>query len=220
MVDAQKPLKKLISLIWLIPNNGVIFAIMKLKIILIGLSLVSSLALQGCYTQLAMFYPDPEEELETYSRAGARHSVDVYAQDSGSGLPLAYSTMQNRFSPFNGYNNYYNPYRFYNDPYSGYGGYGFGYNNYGYSYNLGGYSMFIPVAGEKDIRQFTKDRNRTTNTNLQVIRTSNTNASSRSSSSRNSGSSGSYSSGSNSSSSSSSSSSGSSGGGRRATRRN
>ncbi len=189
---------------------------MRFKTTLIGFTLVSSLALQGCYTQLAMFYPDPEEELETYSRAGARPSVDMYAQDSGSGSPLAYSTMQNRFSPFNGYNNYYNPY-------SGYGGYGFGYNNYGYSYNLGGYDMFvpfIPVAGEKDIRQFTKDRNRTTTTNLQVIRTSNTNENSRSSSSRNSGSSGSYSSGNNSSSSSSSSSSGSSSGGRRATRRN
>ena len=194
---------------------------MRFKTILIGFTLVSSLALQGCYTQLAMFYPDPEEELETYSRAGARPSVDMYAQDSGSGSPLAYSTMQNRFSPFYGYNNYYNnPYRFYNDPYSGYGGYGFGYNNYGYSYNLGGYDMFIPVAGEKDIRQFTKDRNRTTTTNLQVNRTSNTNENSRSSSSRNSGSSGSYSSGNNSSSSSSSSSSGSSSGGRRATRRN
>jgi hypothetical protein len=163
-----------------------------------------------------MFYPDPEEELETYSRAGARPSVGMYAQDSGSGSPLAYSTMQNRFSPFNGYNNYYNRYRFYNDPYSGYGGYG------GYSYNLGGYDMFvpfIPVAGEKDIRQFTKDRNRPTTTNLQVIRTSNTNENSGSSSSRNSGSSGSYSSGNNSSSSSSSSSSGSSSG-RRTTRRN
>ena len=189
---------------------------MRFKTTLIGFTLVSSLALQGCYTQLAMFYPDPEEELETYSRAGVRPSVDMYAQDSGSGSPLAYSTMQNRFSPFNGYNNYYNSY-------SGYGGYGFGYNNYGYSYNLGGYDMFvpfIPVAGEKDIRQFTKDRNRTTTTNLQVNRTSNTNENSRSSSSRNSGSSGSYSSGNNSSSSSSSSSSGSSSGGRRATRRN
>jgi len=189
---------------------------MRFKTTLIGFTLVSSLALQGCYTQLAMFYPDPEEELETYSRAGARPSVDMYAQDSGSGSPLAYSTMQNRFSPFYGYNNYYSSY-------SGYGGYGFGYNNYGYSYNLGGYDMFvpfIPVAGEKDIRQFTKDRNRTTTTNLQVNRTSNTNENSRSSSSRNSGSSGSYSSGNNSSSSSSSSSSGSSSGGRRATRRN
>ena len=193
---------------------------MRFKTILIGITLVSSLALQGCYTQLAMFYPDPEGELETYSRARVRPSVDMYAQDLGSGSPLAYSTMQNRFSPFSGYNNYYNPYRFYNDPYSGYGGYGFGYNNNGYSYNLGGYSMFIPVAGEKDIRQFTKDRNRTTTTNLQVNRTSNTNKNSRSSSSKNSGSSGSYSSGNNSSSSSSSSSSGSSGGGRRATRRN
>ena len=193
---------------------------MRFKTILIGITLVSSLALQGCYTQLAMFYPDPEEELETYSRARVRPSVDMYAQDLGSGSPLAYSTMQNRFSPFSGYNNYYNPYRFYNDPYSAYGGYGFGYNNNGYSYNLGGYSMFIPVEGEKDIRQFTKDRNRTTTTNLQVIRTSNTNNNARSSSSRNSGSSGSYSSGNNRSSSSSSSSSGSSSGGRRATRRN
>ena len=197
---------------------------MRNKTIFIGLGLIFTLSLQGCYTQLAMFYPDPEEDsLESYSRAGIRPSVDMYAQDEGSGLPLAYSTMQNRFSPFHGYNNYNNPYSFYNDPYSGYGGYnsyGYGYNNYGYSYNIGGYSMFIPVADKKDIRQFTKDRNRTTTTNLQVNRTSNTNQSARSSSSRNSGSSGSYSSGSNSSSSGSSKSSGSSGGGRRATRRN
>ena len=197
---------------------------MRNKTIFIGLGLIFTLSLQGCYTQLAMFYPDPEEDsLESYSRAGVRPSVDMYAQDEGSGLPLAYSTMQNRFSPFHGYNNYNNPYSFYNDPYSGYGGYnsyGYGYNNYGYSYNIGGYSMFIPVADKKDIRQFTKDRNRTTTTNLQVNRTSNTNQSARSSSSRNSGSSGSYSSGSNSSSSGSSKSSGSSGGGRRATRRN
>ena len=197
---------------------------MRNKTISIGLGLIFTLSLQGCYTQLAMFYPDPEEDsLESYSRARVRPSVDMYAQDEGSGLPLAYSTMQNRFSPFHGYNNYNNPYSFYNDPYSGYGGYnsyGYGYNNYGYSYNIGGYSMFIPVADKKDIRQFTKDRNRTTTTNLQVNRTSNTNQSARSSSSRNSGSSGSYSSGSNSSSSGSSKSSGSSGGGRRATRRN
>ncbi|MBT6936759.1 MAG: hypothetical protein HN982_04150 [Candidatus Marinimicrobia bacterium] len=197
---------------------------MRNKTIFIGLGLIFTLSLQGCYTQLAMFYPDPEEDsLESYSRAGIRPSVDMYAQDEGSGLPLAYSTMQNRFSPFHGYNNYNNPYSFYNDPYSGYGGYnsyGYGYNNYGYSYNIGGYSMFIPVADKKDIRQFTKDRNRTNTTNLQVNRTSNTNQSTRSSSSRNSSSSGSYSSGSNSSSSGSSKSSGSSGGGRRATRRN
>jgi len=198
---------------------------MRNKTIFIGLGLIFTLSLQGCYTQLAMFYPDPEEDsLESYSRAGIRPSVDMYAQD-GAGTPLgmAYSTMQNRFSPFYGYNNYNNPYSFYNDPYSGYGGYnsyGYGYNNYGYSYNIGGYSMFIPVADKKDIRQFTKDRNRTTTTNLQVNRTSNTNQSARSSSSRNSSSSGSYSSGSNSSSSGSSKSSGSSGGGRRATRRN
>ena len=198
---------------------------MRNKTIFIGLGLIFTLSLQGCYTQLAMFYPDPEEDsLESYSRAGIRPSVDMYAQD-GAGTPIgmAYSAMQNRFSPFYGYNNYNNPYSFYNDPYSGYGGYnsyGYGYNNYGYSYNIGGYSMFIPVADKKDIRQFTKDRNRTTTTNLQVNRTSNTNQSARSSSSRNSGSSGSYSSGSNSSSSGSSKSSGSSGGGRRATRRN
>ena len=198
---------------------------MRNKTIFIGLGLIFTLSLQGCYTQLAMFYPDPEEDsLESYSRAGIRPSVDMYAQD-GAGTPIgmAYSTMQNRFSPFYGYNNYNNPYSFYNDPYSGYGGYnsyGYGYNNYGYSYNIGGYSMFIPVADKKDIRQFTKDRNRTPTTNLQVVRTSNTNQSARSSSSRNSGSSGSYSSGSNSSSSGSSKSSGSSGGGRRATRRN
>jgi len=51
---------------------------MKQKSIFIMLSLVFSLAIQGCYTQLAWFYPSPEEEEETfepYSRAGNRPNL-------------------------------------------------------------------------------------------------------------------------------------------------
>ncbi|MEA1882728.1 MAG: hypothetical protein U9N31_10060 [Candidatus Marinimicrobia bacterium] len=193
---------------------------MKLKVILIGLSLVLSLALQGCYTQLTWFSPSPEEKkdpfYETYSRANVRPNLDVYAQDLSSSPSLSYSMMHRRFDPYHssyfGYSNFYNPYSYY-------GGY-----RYGYSYTLGGYPMFIPVTDGKEIRGFTKDRKRTRGTNLNVVRNSNTNTSSRSSSSWNSGSSYGRSSSISSTRStgggSSSGSSSESSGGRRATRRN
>ncbi|MDP6339294.1 MAG: hypothetical protein QF842_03080 [Candidatus Marinimicrobia bacterium] len=196
---------------------------MKLRTSLIGSGLVFSLVLQGCYTQLTWFYPSPEEEqdpfYETYSRANVRPNLDMYAQDLNSTSSLAYSMMHRRFDPlyssYYGYSNFYNGY----DPYSYYGGY-----RYGYSYTLGGYPMFIPVTGDKEIRGFTTDRTRTHGTNLNVVRTSNTNTSSRSSSGWSSGSSSGRSSSISSTRStgggSSSGSSSESSGGRRATRRN
>ena len=199
---------------------------MRFKTILIGLTLVSSLALQGCYTQLAMFYPDPEVEqdedgqfYETYSRAPRRPNLGIYAQDGGNGNSLAYSTMQNRFNPFFGYSNYNNGYGNYYG--GGYGNdYGYGYNPYGYNYNLGGYPLFIPVTDSKELRAFNKERSRQHQTNLKTTRTSSSSAWQSSSSSRNSSSISSTRSSGSSSSGSSSSSSSSSSGGRRATRRN
>jgi len=206
------------------------------KNILIGISLSLSLFLQGCYTQLAMFYPEPEIEeeedvqfFETYSRAPGRPGLDFYAQDEGS-MPLGYSMMQNRFSPFGGgYMGLLNPYGYNNSYYYGYGnGYNGGYNNtYGYSYNLGGYAMFIPVGDARGLRNFNKERTKSFGTNLNVTRSSRNSSSgnqnnssyTNSSSVSSNRSSGSTSS-SGSSTSSSSSSSGSSSGGRRATRRN
>ena len=175
---------------------------------------------QGCYTQLAMFYPEPEieqeEELfyETYSRAVPRLNVSAYAQDgAGQSLGLAYQMMYNRFNGFMGFGNRYN----YHNPYY-YGG-----NYYGYdSYNLGGYTMYIPysdiyASGEKKIRTWTRD-SKSSGTNLNITRTrtqsttdSNTNNSGHSNSSNVSVTRGT---------SSSSSSNSSSSGGRRATRRN
>ena len=91
---------------------------MNLKNIL--LSCVSCLVLSGCYTQLAMFYPEPEIEqeeeqfYETYSRAVPRLGVNAYAQDgAGTPLGLAYTTMYNRFNNPYG-NGYYNKYDYYN----------------------------------------------------------------------------------------------------------
>jgi len=196
---------------------------MRFKLALIGLTLVSSFALQGCYTQLAMFYPEPEVEqeedgqfYETYSRAPRRPNLDIYAQDSGSGTGLAYGMMQNRFNPFYGYNNYNNPYSYFNGVGNDYGnGYGSGYNPYGYNYNLGGYTLFIPVTDSKELRTFNKERSRQHQTNLKTTRTRTSSSSTlQSSNSSGNSSSGSRSSGRSSSGSSSSSS------GRRATRRN
>lgn len=189
----------------------------KLKNIL--LSCVSCLVLSGCYTQLSMFYPEPEIEqeeeqfYETYSRAVPRLNVSAYAQDgAGQSLGMAYNMMYNRFSGFMGYGrgyNHYNPNYYYN------GGY---YNN---SYTLGGYTMYIPYtdlykSGEKKIRTWTRDT-KSPGTNLTVTRTrtqssttSNTNNSHTNSSNVSS----------NRSSSTSSSSSSSSSGGRRVTKRN
>ena len=192
---------------------------MKLKNIL--LSFVSCIMLTGCYTQLAMFYPEPEIEqeteeqfYETYSRAVPRLSASIYAQ-TGAGTPLglAYSTMYNRFNGFMGFGNKYN---YYNPYYYGGNYYGYGYD----SYNLGGYTMRIPytdlyAAGKRKQRTFTTSRDGSSpRTNLNVTRTRSSNTSESSNS-------GGYSNSSNvSSNRGSSSSSSSSSGGRRATRRN
>ena len=83
---------------------------MNLKNIL--LSCVSCLVLSGCYTQLAMFYPEPEiekeEELfyETYSRAVPRPNLTLYAvEGAGQSLGMAYQMMYSRF--YNYYGNRY-----------------------------------------------------------------------------------------------------------------
>ena len=201
---------------------------MKQKSIFIMLSLVFSLAIQGCYTQVAWFYPSPEEEEETfepYSRAGNRPNLSLYAQQSGSTMPLSYSMMHNRFNPlyssYYGYSSFYNPYNFYGGYGNGYGGMGF--YDYGYGYSLGGYNMVIPSISENEIRKFTKSRDRNTGTNLNTVRTrtqSQQSSSSRNGDSSYGGSSSLSSSRSSSGSSGGSSSSSGSSGGTRATRRN
>ena len=188
---------------------------------------IIALSLQGCYTQLAMFYPEPEIEqdeeqfYETYSRAVPRLNVSAYAQDgAGQSLGLAYLTMYNRFSGFMGFGSgYYNKYDYYNRY-----GYHAGYNGYD-SYVLGGYTMYIPysdvyASGERKTRTWTRD-SKSSGTNLTVTRTRNTQSNTNSNTN-----SGGYNNSSNvssnrgSSGGSSSSSSSSSSGGRRATRRN
>ena len=194
---------------------------MKLKNIL--LSFVSCIMLTGCYTQLAMFYPEPEIEqeteeqfYETYSRAVPRLNVNIYAQTgAGSPLGLAYTTMYNRFNGFMGFGNKYN---YYNPYYYGGNYYGYGYD----SYNLGGYTMRIPYTdlyapGERKQRTFTTSRDGSSpQTNLTVTRTRSTQSSSSNTYTNSSNVSTNRSSSGGSSSSSSSSSSG----GRRATKRN
>ena len=140
------------------------------------LSCVSCVVLTGCYTQLAMFYPEPEIEqdeeqfYETYSRAVPRPNITIHAQ-TGAGTPLgiAYSTMYNRFYGMysnwgNNYSNgYYNPYYFYNSY-----GYHWGFS----SYNIGGYKMYIPYTDEKKPRTWSTDRGGyTPTTKLKVTRT-------------------------------------------------
>jgi len=189
-----------------------------------------SLSLSGCYTQLAMFYPEPEIEqeeefqfYETYSRAVPRLSVSAYAQDgAGQSLGLAYLTMYNRFTGFMGFgsqygNGYYNKYDYYNRY-----GYHAGYNGYD-SYVLGGYTMYIPYSdvyapGERKTRTWTRD-SKSSGTNLTVTRTR-TQSSSTNNNNNTYNNSSNVSSTKSSSGGSSSSSSSSSSGGRRATRRN
>ena len=195
---------------------------MKLKNIL--LSFVSCIMLTGCYTQLAMFYPEPEIEqeeeqfYETYSRAVPRLSASIYAQTgAGTPLSLAYSTMHNRFNGFMGFGNRYN---YYNPYYYGGNYYGYGYD----SYNLGGYTMRIPytdlyAAGERKQRTFTTSRDGSSpQTNLTVTRTRSTQSSSSNNNTHTNSSN--VSTNRSSSGGSSSSSSSSSSGGRRATKRN
>ena len=194
---------------------------MNLKNIL--LSCVSCLVLSGCYTQLAMFYPEPEIEqdeeqfYETYSRAVPRPvNVNIYAQTgAGSPLGLAYQMMYNRFNGM--YTNwgshygsgYYNKYDYY--------------NRYGYTwsdYYIGGYKMRVPstnlyAPGERKQRTFSTSRsdNSSTRTNLNITRSSHVGYNSNNTNT--------YGNSSNvSSNKGSSSSSSSSSGGRRATRRN
>ena len=133
----------------------------------------------SCYTQLSMFYPEPEIEqeveeqfYETYSRAVPRLNVSTYAQDgAGTPLGLAYTTMFNRFNGgYGGYvNGYYNKYDYYNRF-----GYHAGYNGYD-TYQLAGYTMYIPTTisqGERKPRTFSTDRNNNSpGTNLNITRT-------------------------------------------------
>ena len=161
-----------------------------------------SLSLSGCYTQLAMFHPEPDtEEFYSYSVAKVRPNLTLYANDgAGQSLGMAYGTMYNRFTGFMGFGNRYNYY----NPYGGY------YNN---SYTLGGYTMYVPLAKFPDRgtpRTWTRDGKSST-TNLTTTRTtteSSNNGSGQTNSSNVSSNRG------------TSSSSSKSSGGRRATRRN
>ena len=150
---------------------------MKLKNILLSCVFIfGSLSLSGCYTQLAMFYPEPEIEEEQfsdfyqpYSMAAPRVNVGIYAQDgAGQSLGLAYQMMYNRFNGFMGFGNrysYYNPYY--------YGGY---YNDF-ITIQGGTYSVWIPGIKEHKPRLWTTDRDGNTNypntpkTKLRVTRT-------------------------------------------------
>ena len=185
---------------------------MKLKNILLSCVIVfGGLSLSGCYTQLAMFHPQPEnddsEEFYSYSSAGPLKSVGMYARDgAGTSLGMAYQMMYNRFRGFMGYGNRYNYY----NPYY-YGGY---YNN---SYTLAGYTMYVPLAKFPDKgtpKTWTRARN-SSGTNLTITRTT-TESSNNNSGQTNS----SNVSSTRSTSTSSSSSSSSSSGGRRVTKRN
>ena len=193
---------------------------MNLKNIL--LSCVSCVVLTGCYTQLAMFYPEPEIEqdeeqfYETYSRAVPRPNISIHIQTgAGTPLSLAYRSMYNRF--YGMYTNwgshygsgYYNKYDYY--------------NRYGYTwsdYYIGGYKMRVPstnlyAPGERKQRTFSTSRsdNSSTRTNLNITRSSHVGYNSNNTNT--------YGNSSNvSSNKGSSSSSSSSSGGRRATRRN
>ena len=141
---------------------------MKLKNILLSCVFVfGSLSLSGCYTQLSMFYPEPEIEEEfsdfyqPYSMAAPRVNVGIYAQDgAGQSLGMAYQMMYNRFNGFMGFGNrysYYNPYY--------YGGY------YNEIYNLGGYTMRIPYKDNpKKPRTWSRD-DKSSTSNLRVTRT-------------------------------------------------
>ncbi len=183
---------------------------------------IIALSLQGCYTQLAMFYPEPEIEqdeeqfYETYSRAVPRPNISIHIQTgAGTPLSLAYRSMYNRF--YGTYTNwgshygsgYYNKYDYY--------------NRYGYTwsdYYIGGYKMRVPstnlyAPGERKQRTFSTSRsdNSSTRTNLNITRSSHVGYNSNNTNT--------YGNSSNvSSNKGSSSSSSSSSGGRRATRRN
>ena len=182
---------------------------------------------QGCYTQLAMFYPEPEIEQESefsdfyqpYSMAPVRPNLTLAAQDgAGQPLSIAYMTMTNRFNYYGGH---YMGHRFGGNYYGNRFGGGYGYD----SYNLGGYTMYIPysdpyaaiyASGKRKQRTFTRTKDGSSpKTNLTVTRTRSTQSSNNDSQTNSSNVSSNRSSSTSSSSSSSSSSSG-----RRVTRRN
>ena len=66
------------------------------KTIIISTILFLSIFIQGCYTQLAMFYPDPEIEsseedqfYDTYNRAIPSLKAESYAQSGRATMPLS-----------------------------------------------------------------------------------------------------------------------------------
>ena len=146
---------------------------MKLKNILLSCVLLfGSLTLSGCYTQLAMFHTQPEnddsEEFYPYSSAGPLKSVGIYAQDgAGTSLGMAYQMMYSRF------------YRYYGNTYSYWNPYYYGgiYNDY-ITYDVigGSYTVWIPGIKEKKQRIWTRDNNSTTS-NLTTTRTRSSNTS-------------------------------------------
>ena len=155
---------------------------MKLKNILLSCVIVfGSLSLSGCYTQLAMFYPDPEideeEQFQSYSVARVRPNLSLYANDgAGQSLGLAYQLMYNRF--YGGYGNgYYNRYDYYNR-YGYYNDYIPIHNIFVYNPKSRSWEIWIPGVQEKKQRTWTTDRSGNTTTNLTTTRSSNTSQSS------------------------------------------
>ena len=158
---------------------------MNIKNILLSCVLIfGGLSLSGCYTQLSMFHPDPDENTEefySYSVARVRPNLSLYARDgAGTSLGMAYQMMYSRF------------YRYYGNQYSYW-------NPYYYGYNISGYTVYIPIAKTKaeDNKPRNWVRGNTTNdrptSNLRVTRSSQSSyntsstSSTRSSSSSNSG---------------------------------
>ena len=139
---------------------------MNIKNILLSCVLIfGGLSLSGCYTQLSMFHPDPDENTEefySYSVARVRPNLSLYARDgAGTSLGMAYQMMYSRF------------YRYYGNQYSYWNPYYYGgiYNDY-VSYNIydGTYTVWIPGIQEKKQRIWTRD-NKSTTTNLTTTRT-------------------------------------------------
>ena len=138
-----------------------------------------SLSLSGCYTQLAMFYPDPEveeEEYQSYSVARVRPNLSLYANDgAGQSLGMAYGMMYNRF--YGGYGSgYYNRYDYYNR-YGYYNGYVPIHNIFVYDPKSRTWEIWIPGIEEKKQRTWTTDRSGNTTTNLTTTRTRSSNTS-------------------------------------------
>ena len=139
---------------------------MNIKNILLSCVLIfGGLSLSGCYTQLSMFHPDPDENTEefySYSVARVRPNLSLYARDgAGTSLGMAYQMMYSRF------------YRYYGNQYSYWNPYYYGgvYNDY-VNYNIfdGTYTVWIPGIQEKKQRIWTRD-NKSTTTNLNTTRT-------------------------------------------------